>query len=261
MNHLAIDTATEILSVALRVDSGHNSHRYVTMRDAGLRHTRNLMPIVEGLLIAADIRPEHLALISCMRGPGSFTGLRIGMATAKGLAVALDPDRPPLVSVSTLDVMVSAVTAPGCLVVPVIDGKKGRFYGAGYRDGERLTADLDLRPADLLAHTRAALSSRIEDDAQAYTSVAPPSASEPDVVVTGPHADRFVELLKDGEESGNWDTVVVDPAARAGWAAFLLDVAGSRLTEDGYDGIDQGPVYVRSSDAEIARGGSKSAPD
>lgn len=245
MNHLSMDTATEILSVALRVDAGAGAGRYHTVRDAGLRHTRNLMPLVDMLLASTGVSPRDLELVSCMRGPGSFTGLRIGMASAKGIAAAIDPVQPPLISISTLDVMAAAVAAPESLVIPVIDGKKGRFYGAGYLDGTRLTKDLDLSPGDLLDAALAA-------DQQSRERRAP-------IVVTGPHAARFAELLPAADPALTKAGLVVDPGARSGWAATLLELAERRLPAMGYDSIDQGPTYVRRSDAEIARGGSTSS--
>ena len=240
MNHLSMDTATEVLSVALRVDAGAGAGRYLTVCDAGLRHTRNLMPLVDGLLASAGIAPRDLELVSCMRGPGSFTGLRIGMASAKGIAAAIDPAQPPLISISTLDVMAAAVAAPESLVIPVIDGKKGRFYGAAYLGGRRLTEDMDLPAGDLLAAALAA-----DEHTQ---------GPRPSIVATGPHAARFAELLTAADPPVPNVPVVVDPGARSGWAATLLELAEQRLPAMGYDSIDQGPTYVRRSDAEIARG-------
>lgn len=231
MNHLAIDSATEILSVAVRCRRGASNDVLVAVRDAGLRHTARLMGLVDALLREAGIAATDLDLVSCTRGPGSFTGLRIGMATAKGLAWAIagarGSDAPPIVSIPTLDAMAAGVASQAALVVPVIDGKKGRFYGAGFLAGRRLTADLDLAPGELLAAVRA-------DSAPA------------EVIVTGPHAQRFAEACG---EAG----LVVDPAARGGWAAPLLRLAEARLEATGYDEVDRGPEYVRGSDAEIAR--------
>ncbi|MFW5688042.1 MAG: tRNA (adenosine(37)-N6)-threonylcarbamoyltransferase complex dimerization subunit type 1 TsaB [Spirochaetota bacterium] len=244
MNHLAIDTATEVLSIALEVGS-QPSRRFVRVRDAGLRHTTSLMPLVDSLLGEAGLTPRELELVSCTRGPGSFTGLRIGMATAKGIASALDARRPPIVSVPTLDVMAAALVAPGALVLPVIDGKKGRFYGAAYANGSRLTPDLDLAPSEL---ADAALRARRDSDDGRGVD-APLS-----LVVTGPHATAFCERI-DAERAGGIAgySLSVDPRARAGWASVLLDLAEKRRERFGLDLPGEGPEYVRGSDAEIAR--------
>jgi len=234
MNHLSIDAATEILSVALRVESGGRTARLIAVRDVGLRHTQRLMPLVDGLLREAGIVATDLDLVSCTRGPGSFTGLRIGMSTAKGLAAGIagakELSNPPLVSVPTLDVMASRLPPSEELVIPVIDGKKGRFYGAVYRRGKRLTPDLDATPNEILeaAHGEAARMTAI--------------------VVTGPHAEAFVSQLPNSR-------AVVDPACRSGWADALLACAVDAFERDGYDPVDLGPEYVRRSDAELGRSG------
>ncbi|MFW6261288.1 MAG: tRNA (adenosine(37)-N6)-threonylcarbamoyltransferase complex dimerization subunit type 1 TsaB [Spirochaetota bacterium] len=263
MNHLAVDCATEILSVALRCDRDRGSDVLVSVRDAGLRHTRRLMTLVDALLAEAGMQPADLDLVSCTRGPGSFIGLRIGMATAKGLAWAVAAARgleaPPLVSVPTLDVMAATVASQTALVVPVIDGKKGRFYGAGYLAGRRMTPDLDLAARELLA---AAEAGAAEPGAGAAGGEREhhPGAALREAIITGPHASRFVEAIAGAPAGGpqtpqpaSHRTLVVDPAARAGWAATLLGLAEARLTTVGYDEIDRGPQYVRGSDAEIAR--------
>lgn len=247
MNHLAIDSATEILSVALRADTARGAARYVSVRDAGLRHTHRLMPLVDQLLQEAGLGLPEIDLVSCTRGPGSFTGLRIGMATAKGLATAIAGARelaqPPLLSVPTLDVMARRVPPLAALVVPVIDGKKGRFYGAAYLRGARLTDDLDLTADELLEHAVTAVASA--------TGLPALGASVDGVLVTGPHAAGFV--AQTSVSGSDTPTLVVDPGARAGWAATLLDLAEERLPESGYDSADQGPEYVRGSDAELSR--------
>lgn len=265
MNHLAIDSATEVLSVALRRDRDRASDVLVSVRDAGLRHTRRLMTLVDALLGEAGIQPADLDLVSCTRGPGSFTGLRIGMATAKGLAWAVAAARgleaPPLVSVPTLDAMAATVASQTALVVPVIDGKKGRFYGAGYLAGRRLTGDLDLDARELLAAAEAGAAEAGGGELARHEPAARyPTAARREVIVTGPHASRFVEAIAGAPAGGRQTapresdaTLVVDPSARAGWAAALLRLAEARLETVGYDEIDRGPEYVRGSDAEIAR--------
>ena len=238
MTQLAIDTATEILSVALERDGPDGPRRLVMERDTGLRHARLLMPLVDTLLSQAGVRVEELDLISCLRGPGSFTGLRIGMATAKGVAAAvaahLGTSRAPVVSVPTLDVIAARVPPVPALVMPVIDGRKGRFYTALYRRGRRISEDLDLTPQALLS--LAASLSTPDDNA---------------LIVTGPHASGFV-----GKLTANLPVtvpeLVMDPAARSGCAAQLLGLARI-ASEAGYDAEDQGPWYVRESDAEAGR--------
>ncbi|MFW5742160.1 MAG: tRNA (adenosine(37)-N6)-threonylcarbamoyltransferase complex dimerization subunit type 1 TsaB [Spirochaetota bacterium] len=246
MNHLAIDTATDILSVALRRDRDTASDVLVASRDVGLRHSRRLMTLVHALMDEAELQPIDLDLVSCTRGPGSFTGLRIGMATAKGLAWAVAAaraiDRPPLVSVPTLDAMAAAVASTTALVVPVIDGKKGRFYGAAFLAARRLTDDLDLEASALLEAGRQAVRGIAGGTDRSLAR--PPE----EVIVTGPHAHRFAEACR-----GDARALIVDPSARSGWAPALLRLAEARLAAGGYDPVDAGPEYVRGSDAEISR--------
>lgn len=258
MNVLAIDTATEVISVALRIEPGPEQGRgrvarsaplprvYAEKRDIGLKHSGVLMPLVGRLLAEASLRIEDLDLVACTRGPGSFTGLRIGMATAKGIAAAIASarrlDLPPMVSVPTLEVMAHAVPHHQAIVVPVIDGRKNRFYGAVFRAGARLTADLDLTVAQIM-----------DEIAQAR---APGSAEggnrdrdreHGSVIVTGPHADLFASRLDDP------NVVLIDPAFRRGHAEALIPLSITAYEKNGPDAITQGPVYIRSSDAELSR--------
>ncbi len=195
---------------------------------------------------AARCIDKTLDLVACTRGPGSFTGLRIGMATSKGLAAAIASvratDHPPLVSVSTLEVIASALPADGSMVIPVIDGRKNRFYAALFRDGIRLTADLDLSAAQIM--------DRVVETLRSDSETGQPrrqSAERDRVIITGPHAQLFASRLDD--RSG----FVVDPASRRGHAESLLPLAATEYQKNGPDAPDQGPVYVRDSDAQLSR--------
>jgi len=240
MTVLAIDTATEVLSVALRVEPtrvptnkpGHRTLYLTASRDVGLRHSEVLMPIIDRLMEEAGCTSTDLDLVAAMRGPGSFTGLRIGMSTAKGIGAALamqiGVDQPPVVSIPTLEVMACGVARiPGTLVVPVLDARKKRFYGGVFRDGQRLTEDLDVTPEDL----RKAIST---------------FASGP-VILTGTHAGLFAAA------AGGSDDWIVDPGHRRGYASQLLDIAASEFQRRGADSPDTGPDYRRETDAELAR--------
>ena len=245
MNVLAIDTATEILAVALETDSP--PRRVAIVRDAGLRHAAALMPAVRLLLADLDIALAAVDLVVCAAGPGSFTGLRIGMATAKGLVEACAPKRAlgvrpgapaagALVSVPTLDALAWSPCALAQTVVPVIDARKGRYYAAVFRDGVRATVDLDL-------------------EASAVARRALDLAASGPIVVCGPGAERFLETVIASPEIPAAETARfrADRLSRQGCVAGLLALGRAAFRERGPDPADSGPNYVRGSDAELAR--------
>ena len=144
---LALDTTTELMAVAVRGAAG-------TVRiesDRGLQHGTELGPAISTALESASVAPDELELIVVGIGPGSFTGVRIGLATAMGLAA---PHSVPLAGVSGLDALGWRYrTYPG-LVVPAIDGRKQRVYSALYQAGKRSGEYLDLSPSDLAETAR-----------------------------------------------------------------------------------------------------------
>ncbi|MDI3279958.1 MAG: tRNA (adenosine(37)-N6)-threonylcarbamoyltransferase complex dimerization subunit type 1 TsaB, partial [Bacillota bacterium] len=93
-------------------------------------HSERLMPALVRLLAEAGVEPKELDLIAVSIGPGSFTGLRIGVATAKGLAYAL---RKPLVAVGSLDALAYGASLGCGYICPLIDARRGRVYTALYR--------------------------------------------------------------------------------------------------------------------------------
>ncbi|MBI5118317.1 tRNA (adenosine(37)-N6)-threonylcarbamoyltransferase complex dimerization subunit type 1 TsaB [Candidatus Poribacteria bacterium] len=148
MKILAIETSTLMGSVAV-VDDAHLLCELTLHVEE--THSAQLMPAVDYVLKTVGVAPANLDGFAVALGPGSFTGLRIGMSTAKGLAVAASK---PVVGISTLEAM--AWRFPYCpsLICPLIDARMKEVYGAWFRaiDGRimRLSEDLVLPVSDLL---------------------------------------------------------------------------------------------------------------
>jgi tRNA threonylcarbamoyladenosine biosynthesis protein TsaB len=127
---LAFDTATSVVTSALVRDGEPVAER--------VSKPRSVLEDVDGLLRQTDLEPDELDRLAVGTGPGSFTGVRIGLATARALAFALDL---PAAGVSTLDAL--AAGAPGA--VPVIDAKRGEIFALLDGDPRCLRPDeLDL---------------------------------------------------------------------------------------------------------------------
>ena len=124
---LAIDTATETASVALARPDGEIVAE-LTWR-AGRNHTMHLHPTLRHVMMLAAIEPKDLTGIVATRGPGSFTGIRIGLATAKGLAQGLDV---PIVGVPTLAVTAFGAIHLGQTVWSVVGAGRGQYSAAAY---------------------------------------------------------------------------------------------------------------------------------
>ena len=98
-----------------------------------LTHSETLLPMIREMLEISGIRPESVDAVAVSAGPGSFTGLRIGAATAKGLALALNR---PVISVSALQAMSGGLSIlSDAVVCPVMDARRGQVYCAAYRCG------------------------------------------------------------------------------------------------------------------------------
>ena len=122
MSILAIDTATQVSSVA--VASEEKLAAELTMQ-ARLTHSETLMPHIEQVLQMAGVKKAELDGIAVSIGPGSFTGLRIGLAAAKAMAYVLQK---PLVGVSTLATLAAHFPVPGVHIVSLLDAQKGNAY-------------------------------------------------------------------------------------------------------------------------------------
>ena len=121
---LAFESSAKAASVALCRD-GHLVSQY--SQCSGLTHSRTLLPMAEDMLKNAELSLDKVDLFAVAHGPGSFTGIRIGVSTVKGLAWAADK---PCVGVSTLEAMAWHGLAAGGLVCPVMDARRSQVYNA-----------------------------------------------------------------------------------------------------------------------------------
>ena len=113
-------------------------------------HSVNLMPMVESSLQLSGLRLEQMDALACVTGPGSFTGVRIGVATVKALAHGSGK---PCIPVDALEALAWSTgrAEEKILICPIQDARAGQVYGACFRAGERLTADAPWKLEDFLA--------------------------------------------------------------------------------------------------------------
>ncbi len=129
MKILALETSAKAASCAVVEDGGPIASAW---QCAGLTHSRTLMPMVEDMLANSGLALEEMDAIAVAAGPGSFTGLRIGVSAAKGLAWALQK---PCAAVSTLEAMARPLShLPGVLVC-AMDARRQQVYNALFTGG------------------------------------------------------------------------------------------------------------------------------
>ncbi|MEY4392060.1 MAG: tRNA ((37)-N6)-threonylcarbamoyltransferase complex dimerization subunit type 1 TsaB [Actinomycetota bacterium] len=127
---LAIETAVERVGVAVGDNSGVRASAMLT---SDRRHAESLAPMIDFVLSQASLRVDEIDHIAVDVGPGLFTGMRVGMATAQTMAWALDV---PLVPVSSLDAIAFGFGASEDPVAVALDARRGEVYWALYRGGD-----------------------------------------------------------------------------------------------------------------------------
>jgi tRNA threonylcarbamoyladenosine biosynthesis protein TsaB len=149
---LAVDTSGTAASAAILEDEDTRAEFFV---HTGRNHAEVLVPAIERVLVSGGIKKEQLDLFAVVVGPGSFTGLRVGVSTVKGLAFAL---RKPVVGVSALDALVLNVAQAGeqHAVCPMVDAGRGEIYTALYLPSgsgtyEKTLEERTVRPGEFLS--------------------------------------------------------------------------------------------------------------
>ncbi len=221
---LGIETATMTGGVALM-----NEERLISEYTLNVRttHTARLMPALDLILKDSCIDKREIDGIAISMGPGSFTGLRIGMATAKGLALGLDI---PLVGIPTLDALARNIPFAAYQICPVLDAKKKEVYVSLLRyEGDVLVKQTPYQvmpPADLVK--------QIHEK----------------TIFLGDALDAYGELIS--EELGDLAVFAPD-AQRLPRAAIVAEIGLSKLKAGEHlDIASSEPIYIRASDAEIS---------
>ncbi|RJQ49506.1 MAG: tRNA (adenosine(37)-N6)-threonylcarbamoyltransferase complex dimerization subunit type 1 TsaB [Nitrospiraceae bacterium] len=224
MKILAIETATLAGSIAILDDTtGLVGEVRVDVRIA---HAERLMPSLEWLLKTSGVSINDIDVFALSIGPGSFTGLRIGLSTVKGLSYATDK---PIVPVPTLDAF--ARTMPFCsrLICPMLDARKNEVYAALYRwDGntcDKILPETVISPAELLHLVH-----------------------EP-VVFTGDGARMYREVISEGLQE---NAFFAPPSKMSPSASAVAEIAVEQMKQGKIaDPVSLTPLYIRRSEAEI----------
>jgi len=227
MNILAIDTAGSILSVAVERSCEEDEILY-TETDAGVKHSEIVMDRIDDLMKKASLSPGDLDGVVCMKGPGSFTGLRIGFSIAKGLVLSLSI---PFAAVPTLDCI--ALPHSG-LTLAAIEARKGAWFFAFYRDGKPLSPIADGEAAQIAAEIESRLFENLENTQT--------------ITLTGSGSFSLFASLP--QKIKNSITPVFE---NRGYARELIYIAKKdKLLENNIETLlYSGPDYIRKTDAEL----------
>jgi tRNA threonylcarbamoyladenosine biosynthesis protein TsaB len=146
MKILAVDTSGPVAGAALYED-GALTHEILA--NHGLTHSQTIMPMVDDALSAAGLRPKDVDLFAAVAGPGSFTGVRIGVGTVKALAHAVQK---PCLGLDALEVLAMGASGFEGTVCPILDARRGQVYCAAFD-----AAQIGARPVRLLPDRAVAL--------------------------------------------------------------------------------------------------------
>ena len=226
---LGIETATDQVGCAIGGHEGVLGSFHVAR---GRRHAEILTPAIEFLCKQARVSLHDIGALAVDVGPGLFTGLRVGVATAKAMAQAL---RVPVIGVPSLDLLAFPARHTHRLIVPVIDARRGEVFSATYRQvpgGVQRLSEFRVGTADDLAGELQAMGA--------------------DLLVVGDGASRYAPLFADVGR-----VELAGPGLAHPSAAALVELAHPRaLREEFVQPRDLAPLYLRRADAEtsFARG-------
>ena len=221
---LALENSSQCGSVALVAHGLCLAEYSITTTTT---HSRRLLTCIQQVMTDSGITWEQISAIAVSAGPGSFTGLRIGMTTAKGLAMATGK---PIIAVSSLTNLASQLPWTDRLICPVQDARKQEVYTAFYRcddDG------VPRRISEIVAITPQELAQTIKED----------------VIFLGDGTRIYQDILKEG---AGGRVCIANPEIFFIRAAALGSAALSKWhKQDFLDTANAIPDYIRPSEAEI----------
>ena len=221
---LGISTSTAQVGCAI---GGHEGILAAVHSTRGRRHAETLIPAIEFLCQQARVELSDIGAIAVDLGPGMFTGLRVGVASAKALSHAR---RLPMIGVTSLDLLAFPLRHSNRRIVCAIDAGRGELFHASYRQSpggvQRLTAPEVATPADLASDLL---------------------ATNEELLVVGDGAIRYRDDLQVVTR-----VELADPGMAYPQASSLVQLAHARaLREDFVTPAELTPLYLRKPDAEI----------
>ena len=219
MNILALDCAVTRISLSVKTDSKFISATY----DIGMRQSEILVPSIDELLHKAELLPSELNAMVLTIGPGSFTGLRLGISAFKAIELAYNV---PVYGVSTLETYAYPYKNLGLPVLSCIDANKDKFY-ARFTENDKIF---------------------LKDDDYEIEKIIEAVKDFETIFICGPDASKLSEKL----QSAYSEKKILIPAASAQTAESLIKIAEELIEKKAEPLKDfDGPVYLRASEAEI----------
>jgi tRNA threonylcarbamoyladenosine biosynthesis protein TsaB len=221
---LGIESATAQVSCAI---GGHEGVLALFEATKGRRHVETLVPAIEFCCRTADVGLDEISVVAVDLGPGLFTGMRVGIATAKALAHAL---RVPMIGLPSLDLLAYPLRHSSRVIAAVIDARRGEVFYAFYRQVpggvQRLSLPAAGRPDDVVADL---------------------FALNTEVVCVGDGALRYRDVLAEARSVEFAEQWLAHPSA-----APLVQIAHAKaLREDWVNPWELEPMYLRKPDVEI----------
>lgn len=221
MNILVLDCAVSKISIAVKFEDKMIAQTY----DIGMRQSEILVPAIDDILQKAGITAGDLDFSAITIGPGSFTGLRLGISALKAIELAYNV---PIYGVSSLQVYSYAAKSLGFPVLCCIDANKDRFYACLYdENGNEILPDGDYESSELI--------DKIDFDK---------------LLITGPDAKKFYDILSNSNVHTHLKPYLLKNYDN--YAACLVEIAEKmyKNNESPLQDYD-GPVYLRASEAEL----------
>ena len=220
MNILVLDCAVTKLSIAVKTEDKFISQTY----DIGMRQSEILVPTIDEILSKAGITAADLNYSALTIGPGSFTGLRLGISALKAIELAYNV---PVYGISSLTIYSYAYKDLGLPILTCIDANKDKFYACLSDQNSLILEEGDYEVEEIISKLNG-LSN---------------------VLVAGPDAQKLADIIKENKN----DIEVLTTKASAMTTEALVAITEDKISKGEATLKDfDGPVYLRASEAELA---------
>lgn len=220
MNILVLDCAVTKLSIAVKTEDKFISQTY----DIGMRQSEILVPTIDEILSKAGITAADLNYSALTIGPGSFTGLRLGISALKAIELAYNV---PVYGISSLTIYSYAYKDLGLPILACIDANKDKFYACLSDQNSLILEEGDYEVEEIISKLNG-LSN---------------------VLVAGPDAQKLADIIKENKN----DIEILTTRASAMTTEALVAITEDKISKGEATLKDfDGPVYLRASEAELA---------